>query len=149
MADQDGGPWVSMATFCDQVIEDKQGVLTIVRAVDRITVEASGVGVKVPEQLPPGMVPLTFVITLKAGTARGRCEIDIEMEGPDGLTRPVSSRSVSFVAPHYGINLINRITLSVQHEGVYWFTSLSLCRQHRTPFPRRTSAALLRSNVHW
>lgn len=123
MAGLDGGPWVAMAVFCEQVIEDKQGVLTIVRIIDRLTIEAGGTGNEPPpDQLPPGMVPLNLVVTLKAGSARGRCEIQTDLEGPDGITRAVASHSVNFVAPHYGMNLINRITLGVQHEGVYWFT---------------------------
>ena len=115
------GPWVSMAVFCDQVIEDKQGVLSLIRVIDRFTVEISAAGIDLPQQLPPGMIKLTFVIGLKAGTAKGRCEIEIGLETPDGQTKPVSSRSVSFAAQNQGANIVNKITMGVEQEGVYWF----------------------------
>jgi hypothetical protein len=118
----DDGPWVAMAVFCEQVIEDKQGILTLVKVIDRLTVEAQASGVEPPAQLPPGTIQLTFVISVKAGNSKGRSEIQTDLEGPDGLTRPIASHSVNFVAPHYGTNLINRIALGFQHEGVYWFT---------------------------
>ncbi len=114
-----GGPWIVMAVFCEQVIEDKQGVLTIVRVIDQVNVEVSGT--EAPERMPPGAIRLTFVITVKAGDSHGRFEIETEVEEPSGITKPISSHSVTIPAAHYGANLINRITLGVQHEGVYWF----------------------------
>lgn len=116
------GPWVALAVFCDQVIEDKQGVLTLVRIIDRMTVEIRGAGVDLPETLPPGMVTLTFVVSLKAGTAVGRFEVSIEIEPPNGQNKPVTSRSVTVPAPHYGANLVNKIAMGVEQEGVYWFS---------------------------
>jgi len=31
------GPFVSVAAFCENVIEDKSGVLSLIRVVDRLT----------------------------------------------------------------------------------------------------------------
>jgi len=116
------GPWVTTAVFCEKVIEDKEGVLTLVRVIDRLIISASGVETLVPEKLPPAQVQIIFVITIKAGTAKGRSEVVTEIEGPDGINRAISSQSVNFPAPNYGQNLVNNIALGVQHEGVYWFT---------------------------
>ena len=44
------GPYLSIAAFCEQTIDDKSNVLSLIRVVDRMTV--TGQGPDVPDEMP-------------------------------------------------------------------------------------------------
>ncbi|MGH9740926.1 MAG: hypothetical protein ACRD51_01105, partial [Candidatus Acidiferrum sp.] len=54
MATAEGGPYLQMACFCEKVLNEKDGVLSIIRVIDRLTVNASGPDS--PEQMPAGQI---------------------------------------------------------------------------------------------
>jgi hypothetical protein len=37
-----GGPYLQMAVFCDRVLQEKGGVISIIRVVDRLIITATG-----------------------------------------------------------------------------------------------------------
>ena len=47
----EGGPYLITAAFCEQVIEDKSGVLSLIRIVDRMYITAQGPNA--PDEMPP------------------------------------------------------------------------------------------------
>ena len=116
----DTGPFVNVATFCDQAIQDKDGVLTIVRVIDQMTLTATGP--TAPEELPPGgAVNLTLVVALKAGQAHGKQDVKIEFEHPDGSKHPGPAIPVHFSGgAGGGANAIFKITLVLSSAGLYW-----------------------------
>ena len=61
------GPFLTMAALCRDVIEDKDGILSLIRIVNRVT--ARGHGPDAKEEMPPVRVPLFLVWTLKTGDA--------------------------------------------------------------------------------
>ena len=119
-----GGPWVRMALLCERVIEDKEGVLTIVRVVDRVITTVQAQGVDPPAQMPPLDYATNLVITLTAGDALGRHTVNVETEGPDGQTKPGPSFTVVFESPDRGTNLIINMQLRLEKEGLHWFNVL-------------------------
>lgn len=64
-----GGPYLAMALLCEKVLREADGVLSLIRIVDRITVSFSGPDA--PVQMPPAPVNLTLVVGFKSGFARG------------------------------------------------------------------------------
>ena len=46
------GPYVTTAVFCETVLQESSGVLTLVRIIDRMEITASGSNA--PEEMPPG-----------------------------------------------------------------------------------------------
>ncbi len=116
----DTGPYVSLATFCEQVIEDKSGVLTIVRILDQVTVSAHGEGAS--EDLPPGgSLNMTLVIGLKPGQARGKQTVQVTIEHPDGSLHPGPDVPVHFTqGPTMGANLVLKMAVTLSTTGVYW-----------------------------
>lgn len=116
----DTGPFVNLAVFCEQAIQDKEDVLTLVRIVDRITVSATGDGA--PEDLPPGAaVNTTLVVGLKPGEARGKQTLQVSLEHPDGSHHPGPELPVHFTqGPSVGHNLILKMTLALSSAGLYW-----------------------------
>ena len=86
------GPYLSVAAFCEQVIEDKSGVLSLIRIVDRLNVAVQGPDA--PPEMPPSNFNWTLVLTLKSGDARGSAEVKIVPELPSGVSMQPSIQSV-------------------------------------------------------
>jgi hypothetical protein len=116
----DTGPYVNVATFCDTVLEGKDDVLSIIRIVDRLGVEATGP--EAPDELPPGILQTNLVVGLKAGQARGRQTIQIVIEEPDGTRKPSPERAINFSGgDNSGVNMIIPVAIPVTKAGLYWF----------------------------
>ena len=112
------GPYVQLAAFCESVLQESGGVLSLLRVIDRVNVRLTNPDA--PDELPAGQLETTLVVALKAGDARGRVPITIGMEKPDG-TSPVPQRlEVLFEGEERGVNLILRMQLEAL-EGLYWF----------------------------
>jgi hypothetical protein len=45
-----GGPWLQAAVFCEKVLIERDGVVSLVRVIDRIIITASGAAA--PEKMP-------------------------------------------------------------------------------------------------
>ena len=116
----DTGPFVSLAVFCDQAIEDKSGVLTIIRIVDQVTLMAAGPDA--PEELPPGAaINTTLVIGLKAGQARGRQALQVTFVHPDGSRHPGPELNFHLAGlEHSGQNFILKAGVALSDAGIYW-----------------------------
>lgn len=120
MAPATTGPHLAMALFCESVLEEKDGVLSIIRVVDRIIQTA--VGPDVPEIMPPVPVNLTLVVSLKAGAARGRDSVRIKTEAPSGQNEGgILELPVVFEGEDRGQNIVARLGFVANQEGLYWF----------------------------
>jgi hypothetical protein len=129
------GPYVQLATFCDRVLQEQDGVLSIIRMVDRINVSAQGTDA--PAELPDSRVKTTLVVILKSDDARGRHELKIRVNLPSGQTAEEQKLDVIFDGDERGVNLILEMEFAVI-EGLYWFDVL-LNEQLLTRVPLRVS----------
>ena len=97
------GPHLAAALLCERVITESDGVLSIIRVVDRVTQTASGTDP--PETMPPLSIDnLSMVLSLKPDKARGRFQLRLVMNEPsmkteglrdDIISSPVTSASTS------------------------------------------------------
>lgn len=115
----DRGPYLSVATFCENVIEDKGGSLSLIRIVDRFQMEAQGT--VVPEEMPPTMLNWFLVICMKAGEARGTHAIKVEPELPSGIRIQPLILSAYFEGGNRGTNLVTKLGFQLKMPGIYWF----------------------------
>lgn len=111
------GPFVVAALFCDRVLEEKDGVLSAIRIVDRTTIAA-----------PEGsalVVALTALIALKPGKAVGRYAIGLRPEAPSGMQLPALKAPINFEGGEgdRGVNLVLPLHMEAE-EGLYWFDVL-------------------------
>lgn len=113
------GPFLALAVFCEQVIEDKSGVLSLIRIVDRMYVYASGPAA--PEEMPPSILNWFMVLSFKAGEARGSHPIKIERELPSGLKTEPIVLSAHFEGGNRGTNIISKLNMKLEMPGIYWF----------------------------
>jgi len=115
----EGGPYLQAGCFCDNVIEDKTGALSLIRIIDTIT--HTEAGPSPPQELPPFPYSLKLVLMLKSGKARGRSDLRIVPELPTGASLDPITVSVHFEGEEKGQNIITNVALTFQHEGLYWF----------------------------
>jgi hypothetical protein len=113
------GPHLQAAILCEQVIEDKSGVLSLIRIIDTIT--HAEVRPDAPEEMPQITYPLKMVIMLKSGRARGRHELKITPELPSGEVKSPFSRSIQMEGEERGANNIINMQFTFTIEGLYWF----------------------------
>lgn len=113
------GPFLTLAAFCEQVIEDKSGVLSLIRVVDRMHVSAYGP--TAPEQMPATTLNWLLVLSFKSGEARGSHAIKIEPELPSGPRLQPITLSAYFEGGTRGQNIISKLNMRLEMPGVYWF----------------------------
>jgi hypothetical protein len=129
----DTGPFLKAALFCDDVIEGKDGVLSLIRVIDRLTVAAGGSNA--PAELPPTTRRLKLVIMLVSGRARGSQQLELSVETPEGTSTPMWSNTVFLEGEDRGSNLVAEIEYQFEAEGLYWFdVILDGQRLSRLPF---------------
>lgn len=148
VVDPGTGPFVKAAILCEHVLEEKDGVLTPVRIIDRVVVQATGIAA--PETLPAGKVGFTFLLMLVAGAARGGVNFSVRLEEPSSITeRVLWQGSLDFPGPDdQGHNLIITTELEVKSAGLHWLdVYVDQVRVTRTPLRvsyARTSAPVQR-----
>ena len=111
-------PFVQAALICEQVLQEKDGVLTAVRIIDRITTEA------LPKNLPANLEPsvgFSVLVGLKSGNLRGTSRVAIKLRRPSGGERDVSEFEIQLNGEEHGANILSTIRLAVKEFGVYWF----------------------------
>ncbi len=113
------GPYIQVAGLCELVIEDKSGVLSLIRIIDTFThTEARP---DAPIEMPLVTYPLKMVIMLKSGRARGRHELKIIPEMPSGELKQPLMQSVQMEGEERGVNHIINMVFTFTMEGLYWF----------------------------
>lgn len=113
------GPYVQVAAICEKALQEADGVLSLIRVVDRFIISVQGK--EAPAELPQGgQLPLTFVVVLKSDDARGRHPVCLRVQQPNGVFLEERSFDVMFEGEDRGVNLIIQLTLE-PIEGLYWF----------------------------
>jgi len=114
------GPHVQLATFCDHVLQEVDGTLSVIRAIDRaiVTLPAGA-----PAELPEGVVVTKLVLSLKSGDAQGRHPVTLRAQQPSGVYMPDQTRDVTFERDERGVNIVSDVALPAI-EGLYWFEVL-------------------------
>ena len=72
MSESISGPHVQLATFCDMILEDKTGALSVIRMIDRYTVAG-----QTPE-MQPTPVKTTLAVAVKAGFMNQKARLKIQ-----------------------------------------------------------------------
>jgi Family of unknown function (DUF6941) len=116
------GPFLAAALFCEKVLQERDGVNTLVRIVDRLITQA--IGVDAPERMPPFQASLTLFISLKAGFARGSYSVNIRVTNPLGRTNDLATLPVLLEGEDRGAALVGVMQLQLEEPGLYWFDVL-------------------------
>ncbi len=114
------GPYLSAALICEKVLEEKDGVKSAVRIIDRVTRTVAGTSP--PAQMEPFDYELTFLVRLKAGWARGSFPLRIVMVKPSGESPPPAQHTLYFEGEEdRGIDIVANMRIRFDLTGIYWF----------------------------
>ncbi len=131
-----GGPFVNAALICERVLQERDGVLTAVRIIDRFTITAVASAGEPPDSIPLGIINFSFLLVLKAGVYKGKAPITIRVNSPSEQVVAQSSADVFFEGDDRGVNIVSQMQFPVQEEGLYWVDVICL-EQLMTRVPLR------------
>jgi hypothetical protein len=122
----ENGPYLVSALLNERTIQEADGVLTLVRVVDKVTATPGSWTEPQASEMPAFLVSLYLTIILKAGRARGDYVLAVRPEDPTGAVLPASENSITFAGTDdgAGANVIINMNLGIQHVGLYWFNVL-------------------------
>jgi hypothetical protein len=135
------GPYLQMAVICERVLREQDGVLSVIRVIDRLT--HTIVGREMPDPLPPVPYTVWFALAFKSGSARGRQTLKIVQEQPSGLRSDLFEHSLMLEGEDRGANFVAQVQAKFEQEGVYWF-DVFLSDQLMTRMPFRLTYNLVR-----
>lgn len=129
-----GGPYIQTACFCETVIEDKTGVLSLIRIIDTVTRTVAAPDA--PDDMPPFPHTFQLVVMLKSGEARGRYNLRIVPQLPTGATENAILLTVHLEGEEKGMNFNGTLNFTFTMEGLYWF-NVFLDDEQLTAIPLR------------
>jgi len=133
MPEESGGPYLNMAVLCEKVLREQDGVLSVIRVVERVTITPPPDS---PEQMPPTSLNLALVVTLRAGVMQGQMNLKMALITPGGIENQMGSFPVLFEGQDRGVHLVTNLNLTVGEHGLYWI-AIYLEAQLLTKVPLR------------
>jgi hypothetical protein len=122
MSKKSGGPYLQVAVICERALEEKDGAISIIRIIDRVTV--TPVGHDVPEKMPETPVSFVLVASFKSGEFRGKKDLKIvlkEAGSRDTEGKTLILLPLTFEGDEKGANVILNSVMQTKTEGVHWF----------------------------
>jgi hypothetical protein len=113
-------PFVTVATFCEKVLHESDGVMSAVRIVDTFIVTGPKV---VPLDASP-VVAVTGLICLKSGDLTGSFTVGLVLENTKGertVVSPEGGWPVVFKGGEHGIQIKLDFMLEIKNLGLVWF----------------------------
>jgi hypothetical protein len=124
-----GGPYLQAAAFCDKVLQEKDGVLSLIRLVDRWNIVGQS------ETMLPTAIQTNIVLMFKSGMFRGPAQVAITPISPSGERTQSVKIPVFFEGDDdRGANLVLPMGFPLQEPGLYWF-EVSVNGQIMTAMP--------------
>jgi len=114
-----GGPFLQTAVFCERVLDEKDGVISAIRIIDRLTFTASGE--KAPEKMPQVNLSVTLLVRFKSGDASGQYELKVKPISPSGKELPTFTMPFMLGGGELSANMILGYAASFEEPGLYWF----------------------------
>jgi len=133
MSDQENvfTAYLHVATFCEKVLRESDGVLSLIRMFDRFLVPGTA------EEMPPTPLAFMVFISFKSGFMRGKQRIRLTPSSPSGKELPGMEFPVLFEGDDdRGPALGFQVNWIAEEEGVYWW-DLHLNEQLMTRMPLR------------
>jgi len=114
------GPHLQVATLCEKVLVEKDGVKTAVRMVDRLT--ATIRHPDAPETMPKMVRDLALLVKFKKGKAGSKHELRVDFVKPTGKVASSFSQTLVFEGgPERGLDFVANTRIELDSDGLYWF----------------------------
>ena len=116
--DESMGPYVQIAAFCETVLREANGNISIIRIVDRHQI------VGPTEEMQQTTVNRTLALILKSGNMQGANTMTIVPVDPNGNRLPEIKNPVLFEGMERGVGLVADVAFAVKEAGLFWFEVL-------------------------
>ena len=114
------GPYLLAAFLCEKVLEERDGVKSAIRIIDRVT--RTKIGPSPPETMEPFDYDATLLIKLKSGWARGPFPLHVRLVKPSGESPPPLQQTVHFEGEEdRGVDIVVNMKLKFDMTGIHWF----------------------------
>ena len=129
------GPHLSAAVICEKILEERDGVKSVIRIIDRVT--RTAVGPHPPQEMEPFDYEMAMLVRFKSGRARGTYPLEIQLIKPSGESAPPMRRSILFEGEDdRGMDIVVNMRIKFDLTGIYWF-NIILNNMHLTRIPFR------------
>jgi hypothetical protein len=112
------GPFLQTAVFCEKALQEKDGVVSAIRIIDRFIISA---GEDAPELMPPMTVGMVALIIFKSGDASGKHELKIKPISPSGKELAAFMFPFILAGGEHSANIVINYTINAEEAGLYWF----------------------------
>jgi hypothetical protein len=112
-----GGPYVMIAALCESVIIGADGRVSVINVIEQVSTAQRGPDV--PDEMPPFVFPVPFVLDLVSGAAQGRFAVRFQPVDPAGLALDPQEHPVRF-GEGTGCRVRGTLPLELSKEGRYW-----------------------------
>lgn len=117
-------PFVAAACFCEQILQEPDGVLSAIRIIDTYLIPPLPEGIEVPPDGIRGIVLLKGLISLKAGDAVAPGTVGLVMHKTTGeqlALSPEGGWPAILNGAGHGFNVKIQFPLGVKNFGLIWF----------------------------
>ena len=117
-------PLVAIACFCEQILEEPDGVISAIRIVDTYIIPALPEGVQLPDGAISGLIVTKGLISLKSGDFQGTGRLHLVMNKTTGEKATISPEGgwpVEMKGGEHGFNVKLQMPLGVKNFGLVWF----------------------------
>lgn len=113
------GPYLNAAFICEKVLQERDGVMSAIRIIDRLTHTIPGANMDVMDPFP---YQIALVVTFKSGEALGNYQISIRPTKPDNQKMGPASYTVNFESPpDRGVGICANMQIVFDVPGLWWF----------------------------
>jgi hypothetical protein len=114
------GPYLNSALICEKVLQERDGVTSAIRIIDRLTHTTPGGNVDVMDPFP---YQFYMLLGFKSGEALGNYQVSIQPIKPEGTEKvPPAIYTVNFEAPaDRGVGICAVMQVQFDVPGLWWF----------------------------
>ena len=135
------GAHLHVATFCEKILREADGVISLIRMIDRFNVAGE------TEEMQPVVLQFTVFISFKSGILRGKQKIALRPISPTGKELPAMEIPVLFEGDDdRGPGLGIPVAWAVDEEGLFWW-DLYLNNELVTRMPLRVTYQRTRTTI--
>lgn len=113
------GPFLN-ALICEKILEEKDGLKSAIRILDQLN--RAVVGPNVTSAMEPFPYPISMLVRLKAGAARGIVQINVRILKPNNESAGELNHPVHLPGPEdAGFDIVLNVMMTVDQVGTWWF----------------------------
>lgn len=114
-------PYLTVAVFCERALEEKDGIISAIRVVDRLHIKPAAF--EAIDKNNPALIQIIFLLKFTSINYAGKRTLSIKSEAPNKkVNQIIGDTPIVFEADKMGVQVRVLLTIAVKQEGTYWVT---------------------------